>query len=139
MFITYLIRPGELTLKGGNRNYFEKLLKRNIRKALKPYSPEVWGTYGRFYLKINHIYKKEAENVLRHTFGIVAFSETVSCASILADITEQAVEYLGQQFSNLRGKRFKVQARRTRKDLPFTSYDAACKIGDHVRKTFPGM
>ena len=32
----YLIRFGELALKGGNRGFFEKMLKINIRKNLAP-------------------------------------------------------------------------------------------------------
>ena len=33
----YLIKEGEISLKGGNRNLFEKQLRHNIKNKLRPY------------------------------------------------------------------------------------------------------
>ena len=49
----YLIRLGEISLKGMNRNFFEKKLKNNIKLKIHPYRSTLTREKGRFYLYVS--------------------------------------------------------------------------------------
>ena len=49
----YLIRLGEISLKGLNRNFFEKKLKNNIKLKIHPYRSTLTREKGRFYLYVS--------------------------------------------------------------------------------------
>ncbi|MCQ2604099.1 MAG: hypothetical protein MJ215_03535 [Spirochaetia bacterium] len=46
----YIIKVGEINLKGGNRRVFEKRLTANIHKQLGDIHVRIFGRAGRFYL-----------------------------------------------------------------------------------------
>ena len=50
----YLVRLGEISLKGLNRGFFEKRLKQNIKAKLKPYHSEEHKQKGRLYIAISN-------------------------------------------------------------------------------------
>ena len=47
----FLIKIGEINLKGGNRRLFEKKLVNNIKKQLGNINVKITGRAGRFYLE----------------------------------------------------------------------------------------
>ena len=46
----YLIKEGEISLKGGNRNLFEKRLRHNIKDKLSGWNSNIEKQKGRLYL-----------------------------------------------------------------------------------------
>ena len=60
----YLLKLGELTLKGGNRSEFERILKRNIVDMLCGVKAKVEITQGRFFIRCEHAQKDAVERVL---------------------------------------------------------------------------
>ena len=55
MDILYLLKIGEIALKGGNRGFFEKLLKKNILNSVKPAKGRITDKNGRLYLRVPEI------------------------------------------------------------------------------------
>ena len=76
----YLVRLGEISLKGLNRDFFEKRLKLNIKAKLKPYRTVVSKQKGRLYFEIsNECPEEQAQKAFRTTFGVVGFSKCIRC------------------------------------------------------------
>lgn len=83
----FLIRLGELSLKGLNRDFFEKRLKNNIKSKLKGYRTHVITQKGRFFLEVEAACPVSVvESALSTTFGLVGFSK---CLKV--DKSEEAI------------------------------------------------
>ena len=132
-----LIKNGELVLKGLNRNNFEDILVRNIKKSLS--------SLGRFTVKKaqSTIYIEPAEDdfpidealdKIRKVFGIAAFSRACVCEKNMDDILEQVIPYLSEQLSS--AKTFKVEAKRSDKKFPLKSPEICMEVGGHILKNF---
>ncbi|MDC7247094.1 MAG: tRNA 4-thiouridine(8) synthase ThiI, partial [Sphaerochaetaceae bacterium] len=67
---TFLARLGEISLKGQNRDFFEKKLKMNIKYKLRPYRNTVKKQKGRLFIEVEKDCPVEhIHNVLSKTFG----------------------------------------------------------------------
>jgi thiamine biosynthesis protein ThiI len=133
----YLIKYGELTLKGGNRGSFERRLCANIRRQLADPRAVLDRRKGRLYLRTG----AEAQAVRRalaHTFGIVAFSEALQTDKEMGAIREAALR-LGRELAVSAGPRFKIEARRSDKSFAPDSYGIACDLGELLRTGVPGL
>ena len=70
-----LIRYGELSLKGKNRNNFIKALYDNVRKALKAFPTlEFEKQHDRMYIYLHDEDSKQVSDILAKVFGISSFS-----------------------------------------------------------------
>ncbi|MDC7225587.1 MAG: tRNA 4-thiouridine(8) synthase ThiI [Spirochaetales bacterium] len=134
----YLIKIGEIALKGGNRNFFEKRLKKNIKFALRGIKCTVWGSRGRFFIEAPEESASRVEDVLGRTFGIKGYSKVQRLPKELEQITEEAVRMAKQNISDGRGLRFKIQTRRADKGFPMNSYEISCALGEAVLKEVKG-
>ncbi|MDM8204101.1 tRNA uracil 4-sulfurtransferase ThiI [Faecalicoccus acidiformans] len=113
-----LIRYGELSLKGKNRNVFIRQLKENIKKALKSFSTlEIESQHDRMYIYLKEEDPNEVANVLSRVFGISSFSFAIKVDSDIDAIVDACLQTL--DFSN--AKTFKVAARRSDKSFPVIS------------------
>ena len=91
----YLIKEGEISLKGGNRNLFEKRLRHNIKDKLRPYHSEIDKQKGRLYAYIEESAPKELmEKALSTTSGITGFAEAHRTEKDMAAIEETARKIL---------------------------------------------
>jgi thiamine biosynthesis protein ThiI len=140
--LTWLIRPGELTLKGGNRKAFETVLKRNLQTMLYRGAPmgavKIVLRNGRFYAHGPESCRTAVENALSHLIGISGWAETGSFPKTVEAVIE-ACEEEGHKLKAQGVTRFKVEARRTDKSFPLNSYDLRCKCGEAVLNAVPGM
>ncbi len=137
MDITYLLKVGELNLKGSNLKFFEKKLRANIKKSLKGIPSELRQSQKRLILRINESHRDQVEKILSQTFGLVSFTPMVMVKKDPQSI-ETAVCDLVSKLSpqELEGT-FKVAARRVDKSYPQTSYEIACDLGGVILDTFP--
>ncbi len=139
----YLIKVGEISLKGGNRSYFENTLKKNIRTSLAGRTIRISGREGRFYLQSSDADPKEIEETLGSTFGIVGFTRTRKTEKTLEALREETrrvvSEMVEQQLESDTGASFKIEARRTDKSFPLNSYEIACELGDLIAEEFPSL
>lgn len=118
VYDTVLIRYGELSTKGKNRNQFIRKLLENIKRALKDLEKlDFKSTYDRIYIKINGENIEELENRLKKIFGISSFSFTIKVKSDLEEIKSTCLELL----ENEKGETFKVITRRHDKNFMYRS------------------
>ena len=134
----FLLKLGEIVLKGQNRRAFEACLKGNIRKKVK--------YFGQFqvYLKQSTIYV-EPENedcdldgaweACGTVFGIASMCRCRACDKDLDAIFNAVVEYLGDDLSTKRS--FKVESKRADKQFPLNSIQISQEIGGRLAEEFP--
>lgn len=132
-----LIKNGELVLKGLNRNTFEDILVKNIKKHLLPLGKvEIKKAQSTIY--INPLEDgfdiDEALNRISRIFGIAGYSRACVCEKDINDILEKSAEYLRDVLSG--AKTFKVEAKRADKRFPLTSPEICAEIGGHLLKNF---
>ena len=126
-----LIHYGEIGIKGKNRAVFEDCLVRNIKRALGEEAIKVRKEYGRIIVE-----EKEEANYdlikerLSKIPGIENFSFVIVASPDIEDIKEK-VFYLAsrEKFST-----FRIAARRSNKNFPYTSMQVNEIIGDEIRK-----
>ncbi len=135
----FLIRFGELSLKGENRGFFEKRLRRNIRKKLQPYQCDITIQRGRFYLRSSDAPVDAVREVLSTTFGIVGFTRAIRCSKNMEAIRSAALSAVSELVEEHPDSSFKINCRRTDKGFPLRSYDVACEIGGLILDTHPSL
>ena len=108
----YLIKLGEISLKGLNRSLFENRLRHNIKDKLRPYHSNVVKQKGRIFFYIDEDCPDEViEKAFSTTFGMAGYAEAVVCEKDIERIKERAL-YLIKK-AGLRGdESFKIHARR---------------------------
>jgi thiamine biosynthesis protein ThiI len=141
--VIYIVKPGELTLKGGNRAGFERILIRNLRtllalRGLKGAGERVETTGGRYFVHCPPEAALRVEDALNHLFGISGWAETRSCEKTVESLLSACVEE-GKTLYDRGLRSFKVEARRTDKSFPLDSYGICAGAGEAVRQALPGF
>ncbi|MBR4684662.1 MAG: tRNA 4-thiouridine(8) synthase ThiI [Spirochaetia bacterium] len=138
----YVIKIGEISLKGGNRRIFEKRLTNNIHRQLGDIHVVITGRSGRFYLHYEGDDQKEIEKIeytLAHVFGIVAFSKTVKVEKNIDDIKKACGDIADKLMAEGNHKTFKIKAMRADKSFPLSSYQLDCELGGVVLDKYPDL
>lgn len=134
-----LIRYGEMSLKGRNKNVFVKKLRNNIKDALSDLKTVVIKPErDRMFLYAED--KRDMEEAiarLPHVFGIQSFSPVAKCEATVEAIKEKAIEVIGA--AETAGKTFKVEVRRTDKRFPLVTSELQLEIGSHVLRSYPEL
>lgn len=136
----YLVRLGEISLKGLNRDLFEKRLKFNIKAKLRPHQSIVSRQRGRLFFEVsNSCPEEQALRAFRTTFGVVGFSKCIRCEKDIEIIKAKAALLIQEEpFASGVGT-FKSETRRADKNFPLNSYEIDCALGAVVLKTYPNM
>ncbi|WP_227396618.1 tRNA uracil 4-sulfurtransferase ThiI [Jeotgalibacillus aurantiacus] len=134
-----LIRYGEISTKGKNRNRFISQLENNIKNTLSDLKPVRFDS-GRDRMHIELADASETEVVisrLKPVFGIQSFSPVVKASKDLDDVKQKAVDLV----KAVRGKGdlFKVKARRADKKYPLDTNELNLEIGSHVLRNVDGL
>lgn len=139
MWDELLIRYGELTLKGKNRNVFIRQLKRNVKSALHGLeSVDIRAERDRMFLTATDANDMaEAMERLPKVFGIHSFSPVMKCEATMEAIYDTALKAVRQ--NETEGKSFKVEIRRTDKEFPYISGELQQMIGSHVLRNIEGL
>ena len=141
-FHSFLIKYGEIGIKGKNRYMFEDALVRQIRYALKGVDGEfcVHKCHGRVYVDANGEYDfEETVESLQKVFGIVGICPVVRTeVKELEELKKDVVSYVREVYPE-GDQTFKVEARRANKRYPQNSMEINCALGEAVLEAFPGM
>lgn len=132
-----LVKNGELVLKGLNRNSFEDVLIKNMKRHLSD--------IGKFkFTKSQSTIMVEPESdvtdlddaaeALKRVFGIAALSRAAVCEKDINDIIKTAKNYLEDEL--LTAKTFKVEAKRSDKKFPLNSPQICRELGGQILKAF---
>lgn len=135
-----LLKYGEIVLKGLNRNYFNQLLEKNVRRALKRIPGEYELEYAQSVLFVHGGEGSDmglAAERLKKVFGIVAVCRGIECEKSMDAICDtlktHASELIGQAAT------FKCDARRGDKKFPFTSPQICNECGGVILDTLPHL
>ena len=135
---TYLLKPGELTLKGKNRKGFEQILKRNCLTMLQGSGAKLEMTKGRFLVHCPEAAEKQVEDALAHLLGIAGWAKTrtqeKTLEAVLGACVAEAQELRAQGIRTI-----KIEARRTDKGFPLDSYGLRSEGGAAVLREVPGL
>ena len=139
-FQTFLIKYGEIGIKGKTRHLFEDALVRQIRYALKDVDGEfsVYKSQARIYVDCEGDYDyDETVESLKRVFGIVGICPVVRKEDEgFEKLKDDVVAYMDEMYPDKKIT-FKVEARRARKTYPLNSMEINCLVGEAVLEAFP--
>ena len=142
LFQSFLIKYGEIGIKGKNRYVFEEALMKQIGHALQPVegSFSVSREQGRIYVDADGDYDyDEAVLALTRVFGIVGICPLVRVEENGFDqLAKDVLKYLDDVYSD-KNKTFKVVSRRARKNFPKNSQEINADLGEIILDTYPEM
>lgn len=138
-FQSFLIKYGEIGIKGKNRHIFEDALVRQIRFALKDTDGEfnVHKTRGRVFVDCEGDYDyEEAVECMSRVFGIVGICPVVRLEDQgFEQLKKDVVAYMDNMYPD-KNFTFKVEARRSKKSYPLTSMEINCDLGEVILDTW---
>lgn len=138
----FVVKYGEIGLKGKNRHVFEDALVHNIVVSLKPVDGNffVEKEQGRIYVEAKGAFDYEgALEALERVFGIVEI-----CPAVLTEdrgfdeLSKEILDYLEETYTD-KNFTFKVLAKRARKNYPMNSMEINMELGGRILDRFPEM
>ena len=134
----FLMKLGEIVLKGANKRQFENKLRQNVRRRMR--------AYGNFdvYIMQSTVYvqpmDEEADlegawEACHSIFGVVSLCRCRPCEKNLDAIYNAIEEYLGDDLDC--AKSFKVESKRSDKAFPMTSIAISQAIGGRLAEAHP--
>ena len=134
----FLLKLGEIVLKGANKRQFESKLRQNVRRRMK--------LYGNFdvYLMQSTLYVEPMDEecdvdgaweACRSIFGVVSLCRCRPCEKNLDAIFEAVENYLGDDLDC--AESFKVESKRSDKRFPLTSIQLSQEIGGRIAEAHP--
>ena len=134
----FLLKMGEIVLKGLNRGSFEGRLNSNLSRRLK--------IYGKFKVRLlqSTVYVEpldedcDVEGAWEETgriFGITSRCRCRGCEKNLDAIFQACLDYLGDDIAC--AKSFKVESKRADKKFPLNSIQISQEIGGRLAEAFP--
>ena len=142
MYTSFLIKYGEIGIKGKNRRMFEQALMDQIRFALKPVEGTFAVTYeqGRVYVNASDDFDYDgALDALKKVFGIVGICPMVQVEEDgIEKLCEDVIQYLKDTLTD--GKHtFKVDTKRANKAFPMNSQEINMLLGEKILDAFPDL
>ena len=131
-----LIKNGELVLKGLNRNTFEDVLIKNMKRALSELG-EFKFTKSQSTIMVeslNDADLDDAVEILKRVFGIAALSRAAVAEKDMESIRQTALSYLAEELEG--AKTFKVEAKRSDKKFPLKSPEICRELGGFILSKF---
>ena len=134
----FLLKMGEIVLKGLNRSTFEGRLHSNLTRRLRP--------YGKFKIRLlqSTVYVEPEEDTCdldgaweacSRVFGIAAMSRSRGCDKSVEAIVQACGDYLGDEIAMARS--FKVESKRADKKFPLTSIQVSQEVGGLLAEAYP--
>ncbi len=131
--VFYLAKIGELNLKKGNLKEFENRLAQNFRHYFTATVPRVSVRAGRMYIQADEALCVQIEAALSVLIGITGWARAKTAEKNMAAVC--AVVMQEAELLRSEGKRtFKIEARRSDKQFPLTSYEIARETGGAVHE-----
>ncbi|MBQ9510767.1 MAG: tRNA 4-thiouridine(8) synthase ThiI [Clostridia bacterium] len=128
-----LCKYGEITLKGANRAFFEKLLRDKIQSRISKY-----GKFNVYYMQSTVYIEPEDEfcdvdaayTAAKNTFGVAAVTRAIEAEKDMGMILKTASTDFLPYLDGI--KTFKVEAKRSDKSFPLTSPEISAQVGGAI-------
>jgi len=136
----FLLKLGEVVLKGLNRRSFEDKLLANVRRRIRH-----CGSF-QVTLRQSTIYVEPARDdcdmeaaytACRQVFGVVSVARAVPCEKTVEAIVATAKAYLGDALAAARS--FKVESKRADKTFFMNSIQLSQAVGGDLAELFPNV
>ncbi len=142
MFQAFLIKYGEIGIKGKNRYMFEDALIHRIKMALNGVDGDfvISSERGRLYVEAKGDFDYEgAVQALSRVFGIVAICPMWQVKlSDYEHIKKDVLDYVDTVYPD-KNKSFKVFTKRADKSFPMNSQEISVALGEAILEAFPEM
>ncbi len=135
----FLLKLGEIVLKGANKRQFEARLRQNVRRRMRPF-----GSFDVYILQ-STVYVEPLEEdadvdgaweACRSIFGVVSLCRCRPCEKNVDALFEAVENYLGEELDCAAS--FKVESKRSDKAFPLTSIQLSQEIGGRLAEAHPG-
>ena len=134
----FLLKLGEIVLKGANKRQFESKLRQNVRRRMK--------LYGNFdvYIMQSTVYVEPMDEnadvdgaweACHCIFGVVSLCRCRPCEKDLDAIYDAIENYLGDDLDC--AESFKVESKRSDKQFPLNSIQISQEIGGRLAEAHP--
>jgi len=139
----YIVRCGEVALKGQNKPYFERMLVQRVKKVLKEFEGvKVERADGLIFVRTPlELPREDVLKMVGRVFGVDSISpakeiviEGMTAEDALSEIGEVAVEVMMDLIERKNIKTFKIEGKRADKMFPIESPQIARRIGASVLK-----
>ena len=137
----YIVRCGEVALKGMNKPYFERILIERLRGALSCFEDaEAKWIDGLMFVRVPaDIPEDEVIAKCVRVFGVASVSPAVEAPKDINVIGRTAAAYMQKVIEEDGVKTFKVKAHRADKSFAVESPDIARQVGGMVLKANQGL
>ena len=139
-FHTFLLKYGEIGIKGKNRHLFEDALVRQVRYALKDVDGQfdVHKSQARIYVDCEGDYDyDETVEHLKKVFGLVGICPVVRMEDKgFEKLKKDVVAYMDEMYPD-KNFTFKVESRRAKKSYPLNSMEISRDLGEAILYAFP--
>lgn len=139
-FHTFLLKYGEIGIKGKNRYLFEDALVRQVSNALRDVEGNfrVYKSQARIYVDCEGDYDyDEAVEKLTRVFGLVGICPVVRMEDKgFEELKTDVAAYMDEMYPD-KNLTFKVESRRARKSYPKNSMEINCDLGEAILEAFP--
>ncbi len=133
-----MVRYGELSTKGKNRQSFIQRLAQNVKGALGDFPDvKIYGKKDRMHLVLNGTESKEVLPHLEKIFGIQNFSPMIRVEKELDAIKKAALFLMEKAYEE--GMTFKVNTKRSDHDFMMDTNELNLFLGDAILDAFPGI
>ena len=136
----FLMKLGEVVLKGANKRQFESRLRQNVRRRMKAYGDfDVYIMQSTVYVEpMNEQCDVDsAWEACRSIFGVVSLCRCRPCKKDMDSIFNTIEEYLGEDLEAARS--FKVESKRSDKAFPMNSIQISQEIGGRLAEAHPDV
>lgn len=134
----FLLKLGEIVLKGANKRQFLDKLRQNIRRRMKPYGNfDVYIIQSTVYVEPmdNEADVESAWDACHCIFGLVSLCRCRPCEKNMDSIFEAVQAYLGDDLDS--AESFKVESKRSDKAFPMNSIAISQEIGGRLAEAYP--
>ena len=132
----YIVRCGEVALKGMNKPYFERVLLERVKNALSCYEgAEAKWIEGLMFVRVpENIPEDEVISKCVRVFGVASVSPAVEAPKDINEIGAKAAEFMQKVIETENIRTFKVKGKRADKSFAIESPEIARQVGGMVLK-----
>ena len=130
-----LIKYGELTTKGDNRNIFINKIYEQMKELLKDYDIKIVKNRVRMFIEVNDKNIDSVASIVKNIFGIHSIVIAYKVKTDIEEIEENVLKVVEKNKFNT----FKVETDRADKNFPIKSMDFSRRIGGLILKNIPNI
>lgn len=136
----YIVRCGEVALKGMNKPYFERVLLERVRNAISCWENDSHWNGGLMLVRIGgDVPVEDAVKKLSKVFGVATVSPAICVEKDMDAIGEAAAAYVRELKEKEDIKTFKVKAKRADKSFPVQSPEIGATVGGSILSGVPDI